>query len=391
MSRQLINRSADLRRLQEAGYQLSVHGGYLLIHHIPYVTAQIEIRFGTLITTLSLAGNTTTRPDTHVIYFDGGEPCHKDGMPITAIQHSSGTQQLSEGLVCQRSFSNKPAAGYQDYYEKVETYVNILSSPAASIDPNATAKTFLVSPDEEDDSPFCYPDTNSSRAGIDIISAKLRGLRIGIVGLGGTGGYVLDLVAKTPVGAIHIFDKDVFLQHNAFRAPGAADLKELEGPPAKAEYFQAIYRRMHRHIIPHILYLDEDSFKLLEGLDFVFLCLDKNAVRNSLMAELIRCKIPFIDSGIGVEAIGDQLIGTVRVTSGTPCKHDHLSQRVALDDFEEDLYRSNIQIAELNMLSASLAVIQWKKWYGFYQDLNREHHTTYTINTHHLDDTDHTI
>jgi hypothetical protein len=31
----------------------------------------------------------------------------------------------------------------------------------------------------------------------------------------------LDFVAKTPVEEIHLFDSDVFLQHNAFRAPGA--------------------------------------------------------------------------------------------------------------------------------------------------------------------------
>jgi tRNA A37 threonylcarbamoyladenosine dehydratase len=45
---------------------------------------------------------------------------------------------------------------------------------------------------------------------------------------GGTGSYVLDFVAKTPVKEIHLFDGDIFDQHNAFRAPGAPSGEELE-------------------------------------------------------------------------------------------------------------------------------------------------------------------
>jgi hypothetical protein len=35
---------------------------------------------------------------------------------------------------------------------------------------------------------------------------------------------VLDFTAKTHVKEIHLFDGDTFFQHNAFRAPGAANL-----------------------------------------------------------------------------------------------------------------------------------------------------------------------
>ena len=50
---------------------------------------------------------------------------------------------------------------------------------------------------------------------------RLAGDRIGIVGLGGTGSYILDYVSKTRVVEIHLFDGDGYQQHNAFRAPGA--------------------------------------------------------------------------------------------------------------------------------------------------------------------------
>lgn len=67
-----------------------------------------------------------------------------------------------------------------------------------------------------------------------------------IIGLGGTGGYVLDQVAKTPVREIHLFDGDTFDMHNAFRAPGAATESDFGKP--KVEYFKAMYSNMHKSI-----------------------------------------------------------------------------------------------------------------------------------------------
>ena len=75
--------------------------------------------------------------------------------------------------------------------------------------------------------------------------------KVAIVGVGGTGSYVLDLVAKTPVREIHLFDGDDFLQHNAFRAPGAPSLEQLVAKPKKASYFKAIYDKMRTGIFVH--------------------------------------------------------------------------------------------------------------------------------------------
>ena len=50
------------------------------------------------------------------------------------------------------------------------------------------------------------------------------------------------------------------------------------------------------------------------------------------------------------------------------------------DDKEENLYKSNIQIAELNALNATFAVISYKKHYGFYQDVRDNIQTIYSIN-----------
>ena len=49
-----------------------------------------------------------------------------------------------------------------------------------------------------------------------------------------------------------------------------------------------------------------------------------------------------------------------------------------------DLYASNIQVADLNMLGAAMAVIRWKRLIGFYADGGGEHHSTYDLDGNHL-------
>ena len=77
-----------------------------------------------------------------------------------------------------------------------------------------------------------------------------------IIGLGGTGSYILDFVAKTRPGEVHLFDGDCFLQHNAFRVPGAPSREDLERRENKAVYYATKYGAMRRYIIPHPYHVD---------------------------------------------------------------------------------------------------------------------------------------
>jgi len=382
MSQLLISLSPDLKRLRDEGYEIEVKAGYLLAHHIPYLNSSKEIKYGTLVSELTLSNNTlTARPNTHVIYFIGEFPCNKDGSIITAIQHQSQIQRLHENITINHSFSNKPPTGYANYYLKVSRYAEIISAPAKSIDNTVTEKTFKLIPDEDAHSVFKYFDTNSSRANINIVNSKFNGQKIAIIGLGGTGAYILDLVAKTPVSEIHIYDGDDFLQHNAFRAPGAASNEVLNLKKRKVRYFEDIYSNMHKGIISHDYYLTETNLEELKQMSYVFICVDKNSVRKSIMDYLIHHGVTFFDVGLGVNIVDDFLIGTLRLTIGTAQKNDHLSKRISSTDADADNeYSTNIQIADLNALNATLAVIKWKKISGFYQDLEKEHHSTYSLN-----------
>jgi hypothetical protein len=380
MSQRPIGLSPDLRRLRDEGYNIEIREGHLLVKDVPYVNEKREVVRGTLVAILTLNGDITQPPADHVMYFDGDYPCNKDGSRIAGIQHQSNAQELAKGVLVKHSFSSKPPGGrYVDYYEKVTTYAGILSHPAHALDPSATPKTFPVITGDDEDSVFHYVDSASSRAGVTAVANKLAGLLVAIVGLGGTGAYILDFVAKTPVREIHLYDGDDFLQHNAFRAPGAASIADLTQHPKKVDYYAGIYSRMRKGVVPHPYILDGSNADELAAAGFVFLSLDGGEAKRSVVAKLQALGIPFVDCGIGVYQVDGKLAGVVRATASTPQKNNHVQKRISFTDREDNEYARNIQIADLGALNAALAVIKWKKLSGFYHDLENEHHTTYTI------------
>ncbi|TPL96412.1 ThiF family adenylyltransferase [Mesorhizobium sp. B2-3-11] len=379
MSRRPIALSPDLLRLQNEGYDIDIRDGFLLVRNVPFVTTACRIERATLISPLSLSGDVTVKPGKHVCYWTGAHPCHADGAKIRSIENGAGPQDLAPGLHAAFTFSAK--ADYRDYHHKMTTYIGRIAGEAAKLDPAVTAQTFPAIPTDDDESVFEYVDTATSRAGIAAINAKIAGQKIGIAGLGGTGSYVLDLVAKTSVAEIHPFDGDVFSQHNAFRAPGAASLEELKEGTPKVERFARIYSRLHRGIKPHGVFLDETNVSALAGLDFVFVCMDVGAAKRAVIDYLVTNGISFIEVGMGVTVDDGRLGGIVRVTVSTPGTRDRAAPHISYADgaVGANEYASNIQIAELNALNAALAVMQWKKLATIYRDSRRSVYVGYSI------------
>ena len=139
MSHALINRSTDLMRLVEEGFDIEVLCGHLVMNNVPYVGADRQVKRGRLIAALTLSGDKTHRPATHVAMFDGDMPCDSEGSPLNQIHLSSGIQNLGSGLVSRHSFSRKPRQGYANYFEMFTVYVGLISGPARQLDPTASA------------------------------------------------------------------------------------------------------------------------------------------------------------------------------------------------------------------------------------------------------------
>ena len=102
---------------------------------------------------------------------------------------------------------------------------------------------------------------------------------------------------------------------------------------------------------------------------------------------LMEHNIAFVDTGIDISEHSRQLMGTARTTAA--CLGETVTDmdaQVVEDNIsfapvtDADLYRSNIQTAELNAFCALMAVIKWKKHCGFYQDLCPYQNRVYNTN-----------
>jgi len=143
-----------------------------------------------------------------------------------------------------------------------------------------------------------------------------------------------------------------------------------------------MYSKMRRGIFSHPVYIDASNVDQLRDMKFVFLCFDAGRAKELVVESLEKFGIPFVDVGMGVYLSGDSLGGIAKTTTSTPTQRDHIRAKGRISFTAGDgnnEYDQNIQIADLNALNAALAVIKWKKLFGFYRDFEKEHHCTYTI------------
>jgi hypothetical protein len=387
MSQLQISRSPDLSRLRAEGYNISVEGGYLIMRDVPYVTPGKQIARCIIADPYNDASG---RPNDHTMWVSGEAPCDENGQVLMRYMAGDGAMQnqpIGPFVVGQWRLSIKmideakqPIAD-PDYYSKFIRYVDKLGAPVRALGGTETARTYpLVLPDVEENLVFKYHDTASIRADIVPITKKLEGQQIAIVGVGGTGSYILDLVAKTPVAGIHLYDPDTFLQHNAFRAPGAASVEDLARKMLKVDYFAEVYGRMRAGIVPHSAGLTPENAHELASMNFVFIAVDPGEHKKVAVATLLGAGVPFVDCGMGLYVVDGSIAGQLRLTTVTNAKADHVDRHIKPNQAGvPNEYAQNIQVAELNAINAALAVVRWKKHFGFYNDLEHEHQSTYAV------------
>jgi hypothetical protein len=276
-------------------------------------------------------------------------------------------------VIVQRSFSNKPKDGFANFFDKIEHYVRVISAPAIERH-GASPLTFRIDKEENANSVFKFQDTLTSLAKISDLSVLFKDEVIAIIGLGGTGSYVLDFMVKTPVKEIRGFDGDVYHVHNAFRSPGRLDEADLG--KGKAEVYQPRYDNFRHGLKLHQKYIDRTSVADLAGVTFAFVCVDKGSARAEIFDLLINLRIPFIDVGMGLNRKQRALSGTMRATyySAENAANVRNLKLAEMVDDPDDIYRRNVQISELNALNAAIAVVRYKQLIGFYVNDNKLYH-----------------
>lgn len=383
MFQRLVSRNNDLRRLVEKGYAVAFDTNHLVVRDIPYLDADGTAQTGTLVAKLVFIDSDTVKQDDHQVFFAGSVPHGLDGRPIPNLgggPHRLTLSAACQDVVVQRSFSNKPKAtgAFADFFEKIETYVAIISGPANEkhgTDPF----TFRAVEHTVPDRIFKVHDTLTSRAEITDLVVGFKDDVIAVIGLGGTGSYVLDLLVKTPVREIRSFDLDSYFVHNAFRSPGRVD--DAEFGKAKADVYRERYENFRYGLSMSRMLIDSQSADELDGVTFAFVCVDQGSARAGIFDALMDRKIPFIDVGLGLNRKRGALNGMLRVTlfSAADAQVVRDKQLAEESDRPDGVYRSNIQIAELNALNACLAVIRFKQLRGFYVEEAPLYHLLFGI------------
>ena len=227
--------------------------------------------------------------------------------------------------------------------------------------------------------PFKIPNTFEARAGIVQVQDRIRGQIIAIIGLGGTGSYVLDLVAKTPVQEIHVLDDDYMDWHNFMRAPGAPIDEEIEVRHnrclRKVDYYHPKYASLREGIYLHAIRVDSkstfDKFLSAHPIDFAFVCIDQltegdSSRQDVVYSALSEAEVPFIDSGVSITVEDHAVSGAVTTSfhhGGSMAWKDAIPNSKVEGDVPG--YR-NVQLPEVNALAASLAVMEWRRRTGQY-------------------------
>jgi hypothetical protein len=379
MSTSPFEADPSVGRLLAEDFCLSFEGNHLIVEHVPYVTTEQIVAYGRLALPVTFSGNIVhDGSGDHRIWWIGGQPCNELGQPLAGPSPES--HAVTPDLVATFMISSKPrtTGSFETTYDKIVSYVRLLSHPARAIDQTVTAAPGAGWHEVPSDLPFVYPDTGTSRAGLADLNSKFRGHRIGIIGLGGTGSYILDHVSKTWVDAIELFDGDTFDNHNAYRAPGAAEIEELKLRPNKAEHFARQFSRMHTGITAHPHFITAENLELLGACTFVFLAAAEAEDKVAILRWLRQRAVPAIEVGMGIRDEGGYLSGLLAVVNHFPDQPEVTSASTAGGANE---YDRNIQVSDLNALNAAFAIVNWKKYLGYYAATAPAGETVYKIFT----------
>ena len=365
----------SLEALTAAGIKFAIIDNKMIVP-IPFLGEDGEVHRGYLADPLHILGTGQIgKPANHQLYFSGGTPHQLDGKDLLKVLGNGNGNNFPVfgDIVAKYYFSHKKqAAGrnreYESLAEKIIQYYKVIAGPAEHKFPGATAAMTDVDIQQGYDPPFKFPDAHSAAAGLDNFNLPLSELAVALIGVGGTGSYILDYLAKTPVAKIKVFDPDLFEVKNSFRSPGTSNLEDFD--KAKVRVYADRYSSFREGMEFYEKKLDASNIDEIADCDFVFLALDNGVSRRELTDLLDARGALYIDVGLGLERADDGLFGMARTTFVSDETRETVGEQKALPfiDADQEEYMTNIQIAEWNALNAAIAVIRFKSHFGFYAD-----------------------
>jgi Domain of unknown function (DUF6791)/ThiF family len=370
---ELANHNPFVQELMDECYDIDFIGGYFVIYGLPYLDQEGKLQYGDLTSPVDLADKVIDAPSSHQAWFRGCRP-HDETGRVLGLATREHRVTITASFITDHSFSLKlldesgQKRNYFSFEEKMRTYLDAITSPAMAAFPEATPLRKIERKAAEQGSPLRFPDTLSSRYHINDVSSLLRGKTVAIIGLGGTGSYILDMIARTHLEKISLFDDDKVHVHTIFRIPGF--IHRAIGK-SKVEALAQQYRQWHTGIVPIRERINPDNIEQLREYNFVFVSIDDGPSRRYILQWLTENGIPFVDCGMGLNRLPGGLNGVVRITGvDRPAFERTVNTRyLPTEKRKEDEYHKQAQIAEFNALNACLAVIRFKQHFKLYDRL----------------------
>ena len=358
---------------EQIGFEVEEESGVVRAVRVPCLFVDGVLGTCTVETSYDPA---TGRPDNRIggdvhavkVTIDGecnGRVYHADGTPIG--NHVGGDGKTWSNISIKRGAPSRPEPD-ETAHDLLHRYAKHLVGAVSAAGYSEPAA--LAMPD-----PFHIPNTFEARAAIAPVQDRIRGQRVAIIGLGGTGAYLLDLIAKTPVSEIHLLDSDHVEWHTFKRAPGAPTAEEIElvrtGSLLKVDYYHSKYSAFRDGIYPHPCRVDSPSkfaeFLSDHPIDYAFVCIDQltegdSSRQDDVYRAVSEAGVPFIDSGVSITVDDDIVSGGSATISSYGPGSVAWKEGIPNARLEGDVlgYR-NVQLPEVNALAASLALMEWRR------------------------------
>lgn len=206
--------------------------------------------------------------------------------------------------------------------------------------------------------------------------ARLKALRVGVVGLGGNGSWVAAQLIHLGVGELIVIDDDVIEDSNRARVVGA-EPADVEAKTPKVEVAARYAARHNPDCRVKPLPMDVNSEQAISALlecDLIIGCTDTLAGRVIPNQLAVQYFIPFLDTGVEIEVVAAQLRSIAArctlVRPGSPCLAcmGYLSEEAVSREIEggrrpgylEDVKAPSV--GPLNALAASMAGVDFLRF-----------------------------
>ena len=196
--------------------------------------------------------------------------------------------------------------------------------------------------------------------------------RVTIIGLGGVGAWIADLVVKADPCEVHGWDFDRIEPKNILRMPGGLDPRTWIGRP-KADWFQETYTLIHTNVHGHnVRVLPQNIHEVVTGTTFAFVAVDIAEDRMMICEALANARIPFVVAGLSLERVDKRVKVSMRVVTAhvdVPTWRHAIPQ---VGEAGQDDYGS-LDLPDVYSMAAGWAVQAWRKMRGqFWQEQRGE-------------------